>query len=76
MVIWLLLYLPQENDDFFELISLKFLSETGYSTAVRAAAVRLILCCSLTWIVRLCFPFILVVCESFFFYHLMGSCVS
>ncbi|XP_058785819.1 DDB1- and CUL4-associated factor homolog 1 [Vicia villosa] len=40
----------RENDDFFELVSLKFLSESGYSTAVRAAAVRLILCCSLTWI--------------------------
>lgn len=40
----------RENDDFFELISLKFLSENGYSTAVRAASVRLLLCCSLTWI--------------------------
>ncbi|XP_057434580.1 DDB1- and CUL4-associated factor homolog 1-like [Lotus japonicus] len=40
----------RENDDFFELVSAKFLLETRYSTAVQAAAARLILCCSLTWI--------------------------
>lgn len=40
----------RENDDFFELISLKFLSENRYSTSVKAAASRLLLCCSLTWI--------------------------
>lgn len=45
----------QENDEFFELISSKFLSETRYSTSIRAAAGRLLLCCSLTWIVRLSF---------------------
>ncbi|KAK7311841.1 hypothetical protein RJT34_10236 [Clitoria ternatea] len=42
--------LIRENDEFFELISSKFLSETRYSTAVQAAAARLVLCCSLTWI--------------------------
>ncbi|XP_061346169.1 DDB1- and CUL4-associated factor homolog 1-like isoform X2 [Gastrolobium bilobum] len=40
----------RENDEFFELISSKFLSETRYSTSVQAAACRLLLCCSLTWI--------------------------
>ncbi|KAL6541831.1 hypothetical protein OROGR_011317 [Orobanche gracilis] len=39
----------RENDDFFELISAKFLLENRYSTSVRAAAARLILSCSLTW---------------------------
>ncbi|KAK7352776.1 hypothetical protein VNO80_18204 [Phaseolus coccineus] len=42
--------LIRENDEFFELISSKFLSETRYSTSIRAAAGRLLLCCSLTWI--------------------------
>lgn len=45
----------QEHDDFFELISSKYLSETRYSVAVQAAAGRLLLSCSLTWIVRLLF---------------------
>ncbi|XP_061347749.1 DDB1- and CUL4-associated factor homolog 1 isoform X2 [Gastrolobium bilobum] len=40
----------RENDEFFELISSKFLSETRYTTSIRAAAVRLLLICSLTWI--------------------------
>ncbi|KAJ4707628.1 DDB1- and CUL4-associated factor-like 1 [Melia azedarach] len=42
--------LVRENDDFFDLISTKFLSETRYSTSVQAAAARLLLSCSLTWI--------------------------
>ncbi|KAK3034786.1 hypothetical protein RJ639_034386 [Escallonia herrerae] len=39
----------RENDEFFELISLKFLSESRYPLSVQAAAVRLLFCCSLTW---------------------------
>nr|KYP57208.1 Protein VPRBP [Cajanus cajan] len=42
--------LIRENDEFFELISSKFLLETRYSTSIQAAACRLLLCCSLTWI--------------------------
>ncbi|KAI4316244.1 hypothetical protein L6164_024242 [Bauhinia variegata] len=42
--------LIRENDDFFELISSKFLSETRYSTSIQAAAARVLLSCSLTWI--------------------------
>ncbi|KAK7351425.1 hypothetical protein VNO77_10883 [Canavalia gladiata] len=42
--------LIRENDEFFELISSRFLSETRYSTSIQAAATRLLLCCSLTWI--------------------------
>ncbi|KAJ7966081.1 DDB1-and CUL4-associated factor-like 1 [Quillaja saponaria] len=42
--------LIRENDEFFELISSKFLSETRYPTSVQAAASRLLLCCSLTWL--------------------------
>ncbi|KAL1300930.1 hypothetical protein HN51_045556 [Arachis hypogaea] len=42
--------LIRENDEFFELISSKFLAESTYSTAVQAATCRLLLCCSLTWI--------------------------
>ncbi|KAK1397783.1 hypothetical protein POM88_007646 [Heracleum sosnowskyi] len=41
--------LYQENDDFFELISLKFLSESRYSTSVQASSVRVLFSCSLTW---------------------------
>uniref|UniRef100_A0A2P2IM53 DDB1-and CUL4-associated factor homolog 1 n=1 Tax=Rhizophora mucronata TaxID=61149 RepID=A0A2P2IM53_RHIMU len=41
--------LVRENDEFFELISSKFLSETSYSTSVQAAAARLLMSCSLTW---------------------------
>ncbi|KAE9609201.1 putative transcription factor WD40-like family [Lupinus albus] len=40
----------RENDEFFELISSKFLSESRYSTSVQVASARLLLCCSLTWI--------------------------
>lgn len=43
----------QENDDFFELISSKFLSDTRYPPSIQAASARLLLSCSLTWIVRL-----------------------
>ncbi|GMI88478.1 DDB1-CUL4 associated factor 1 [Hibiscus trionum] len=42
--------LIRENDEFFDLISSKFLSESRYSTAVQAAAARLLLSCSVTWI--------------------------
>ncbi|KAA8521008.1 hypothetical protein F0562_011704 [Nyssa sinensis] len=41
--------LIRENDDFFELVSSKFLSETRYSISVQAAATRLLFSCSLTW---------------------------
>ncbi|KAJ4966233.1 hypothetical protein NE237_018082 [Protea cynaroides] len=41
--------LVRENDDFYELISSKFLTETRYSTSVRAASARLLLSCSATW---------------------------
>ncbi|KAG9440226.1 hypothetical protein H6P81_020391 [Aristolochia fimbriata] len=41
--------LVRENDDFFELISSKFLSDSRYSTSVHAAAARLLLSCSATW---------------------------
>ncbi|XP_021715939.1 DDB1- and CUL4-associated factor homolog 1-like [Chenopodium quinoa] len=39
----------RENDEFFELISAKFLSESRYSVSVQAAAARVLLSCSLTW---------------------------
>ncbi|EOY29098.1 hypothetical protein QUC31_020955 [Theobroma cacao] len=42
--------LVKENDEFFDLISSKFLSESRYSTSLQAAAARLLLSCSLTWI--------------------------
>ncbi|KAK8343199.1 hypothetical protein V6Z12_A08G284800 [Gossypium hirsutum] len=42
--------LVRENDEFFDLISSKFLSESRYSTSVQAAAARLLLSCSVTWI--------------------------
>ncbi|KAL2925727.1 DDB1- and CUL4-associated factor-like protein 1 [Bienertia sinuspersici] len=41
--------LIRENDEFFELISSKFLSESRYSISVQAAAARVLLSCSLTW---------------------------
>lgn len=41
--------LVRENDDFFELISVKYLSETRYPTSLQGAAARLLLSCSLTW---------------------------
>ncbi|CAN6880563.1 unnamed protein product [Brassica oleracea] len=40
--------LIRENDEFFELISSNFLTEDTYSTAVKAASVRLLVNCSLT----------------------------
>ncbi|KAK9699628.1 hypothetical protein RND81_08G185600 [Saponaria officinalis] len=39
----------RENDDFFELISSKFVSESRYSISVQAAAARVLHSCSLTW---------------------------
>ncbi|KAI5656747.1 hypothetical protein M9H77_25540 [Catharanthus roseus] len=42
--------LIRENDEFFELISSKFLSESRYSVSIQAAAARLLLSCSLTWV--------------------------
>ncbi|PSR93583.1 DDB1- and CUL4-associated factor 1 like [Actinidia chinensis var. chinensis] len=41
--------LVRENDEFFELISSKFLSEARYHVSVQAAAARLLFSCSLTW---------------------------
>ncbi|PIN09480.1 hypothetical protein CDL12_17941 [Handroanthus impetiginosus] len=41
--------LIRENDEFFELISSKFLTESRYSVSVQAAATRLLFSCSLTW---------------------------
>lgn len=42
----------QENDEFFELLSSKFLSESRYSISIRAAAARVLLGCSLSWMVK------------------------
>ncbi|KAL9227175.1 hypothetical protein vseg_002899 [Gypsophila vaccaria] len=39
----------RDNDDFFELISSKFLSDSRYSISIQAAAARVLLSCSLTW---------------------------
>ncbi|KAG2569982.1 hypothetical protein PVAP13_7NG416400 [Panicum virgatum] len=39
----------RDNDDFYELVFCKFLSDTSYSVAVRAAAARLLLSCHSTW---------------------------
>ncbi|XP_073276803.1 DDB1- and CUL4-associated factor homolog 1-like isoform X1 [Primulina huaijiensis] len=41
--------LIRENDEFFELISSKFLTESRYSVSVQAATTRLLFSCSLTW---------------------------
>ncbi|KAI8547754.1 hypothetical protein RHMOL_Rhmol07G0220000 [Rhododendron molle] len=41
--------LVRDNDEFFELISSTFLSETRYPVSVQAAAARLLFSCSLTW---------------------------
>ncbi|CAN4076502.1 unnamed protein product [Withania somnifera] len=41
--------LIRDNDEFFELVSSKFLSERRYSGSVKAAAARLLFSCSLTW---------------------------
>lgn len=41
--------LVRENDEFFELISSKFLSDSRYSISVHAVAARVLLSCSLTW---------------------------
>lgn len=37
--------LIRENDEFYELVSSKFLSESRYSTSIRSAAARVILSC-------------------------------
>ncbi|XP_024020803.1 DDB1- and CUL4-associated factor homolog 1 [Morus notabilis] len=42
--------LVRDNDDFYELISSTYLSETRYSVSVQAAVARLLLSCSVTWI--------------------------
>lgn len=39
----------EDPDEFFQLISSRFLSETRYSTSVQSASARLLLSCSLTW---------------------------
>ncbi|GFP81592.1 ddb1- and cul4-associated factor homolog 1 [Phtheirospermum japonicum] len=41
--------LIRENDEFFDLISCKFLTESRYSISVLAATTRLLVSCSLTW---------------------------
>ncbi|KAL3818395.1 hypothetical protein ACJIZ3_004300 [Penstemon smallii] len=41
--------LIRENDEFFELISSKFFTESRYSLSVHAATTRLLFSCSLTW---------------------------
>ncbi|KAL8536722.1 hypothetical protein ACS0TY_012053 [Phlomoides rotata] len=41
--------LIRENDEFFELISSKFLTENRYSLSVQTATTRLLISCSLTW---------------------------
>ncbi|XP_051137057.1 DDB1- and CUL4-associated factor homolog 1 [Andrographis paniculata] len=42
--------LIRENEEFFELISSKFLTESRYSTSVQAATARLMYSCSLTYV--------------------------
>ncbi|CAL5070946.1 unnamed protein product [Urochloa decumbens] len=39
----------RDNDDFYELVFCKFLSDASYSAAVRAAAARLLLSCHSAW---------------------------
>jgi HIV-1 Vpr-binding protein len=41
--------LLRENDDFYELVFCKFLSDNSYSAAVRSAAARLLLSCYSAW---------------------------
>ncbi|XP_057958873.1 DDB1- and CUL4-associated factor homolog 1 [Malania oleifera] len=41
--------LVRENDEFFELVSSKFLFETRYPISIQAASTRLLFICSLTW---------------------------
>ncbi|KAJ4962876.1 hypothetical protein NE237_022815 [Protea cynaroides] len=41
--------LVRENDDFYELISSKYFTETRFSTSIRAASARVLLSCSATW---------------------------
>ncbi|CAN0926388.1 DDB1- and CUL4-associated factor homolog 1 [Linum grandiflorum] len=42
--------LVRDNDEFFDLVSSRILADTRYSTAVQAAAARLLMSCSPTWI--------------------------
>ncbi|MQL76983.1 hypothetical protein Taro_009397 [Colocasia esculenta] len=42
--------LIQDNDEFFDLVQSKFLSESRYSVIIHAAATRLIVSCSSTWV--------------------------
>ncbi|CAM6107327.1 unnamed protein product [Calypogeia fissa] len=44
-----LVNLIREDDDFFELVSSKFLVDTGHTIRVRAAAARLLLACISCW---------------------------
>ncbi|XP_042434385.1 DDB1- and CUL4-associated factor homolog 1-like isoform X1 [Zingiber officinale] len=41
--------LVQESDEFYDLISTKFLTESVYSLSIRAAAARLLISCSSCW---------------------------
>ncbi|KAI3970170.1 hypothetical protein MKW92_015146 [Papaver armeniacum] len=40
----------RDNDEFFELISSEFLSDSRYSLSIQSAAIRLLLSCSTTWV--------------------------
>ncbi|WOL03551.1 DDB1- and CUL4-associated factor [Canna indica] len=42
--------LVRDNDEFYELISSKFLTESAYSISIHAAAARLLLSCSSSWV--------------------------
>lgn len=53
VLICLYLFLLQENEEFFELLTSKFLAESRYSVSVQAATTRLLFSCSLTWMVWL-----------------------
>jgi hypothetical protein len=50
-----LINLARDDDDFFELVSIRLLVEPNHPTSLRAAAARLTLACSSVWL----FPFIL-----------------
>lgn len=61
--------LSQDHDDFFELISTKYLSDTRYSASVQAAAARLFLSCSVNVIVRFEFQMPFIFLYLIMFYH-------
>lgn len=57
-------FLFQESDEFYDLISSKFLTESVYSLSIRAAAARLLISCSSCWMVSLLFFFVKLICLS------------